>query len=103
MAQRGGCCMIAFNQVSFRCTKTGNDNRKLGRWTWMQFSGRSQHRLRVITAYRPCATPSLDSKLTTVWDQQKRYINRNNLNITPRELFDDDLTELLSYGNKYIS
>ena len=96
MAQRGGCCMIAFNQISFRCTKIGKDDRKLGRWTWMQFSGRSLHRLRVITAYRPCATPSLDSKLTTVWDQQKRYINRNNLNITPRELFDNDLTELLS-------
>jgi len=88
--QRGGTCMFVVNQVSHRMTTSGKDNRGLGRWTWMEFQGQSNHRTRVITAYRPGMKPH-SSKLTTVYDQHMRYIRKKSLSTTPRELFDKDI------------
>ena len=38
--QRGGNSMAVVGQAAFRMTKTGKDKTKLGRWLWMEFSGR---------------------------------------------------------------
>ena len=50
----GGCCMFALDQISHRCSQTGKDTRKLGRWIWMEFTGKKDHKVRIVTAYRPC-------------------------------------------------
>ena len=88
--QRGGTCMFTVDQISHRMRKSGKDKRGLGRWTWMEFQGKGNYRTRVITAYRPGLKPH-SSKLTTVYDQQMRYIRKKALNTNPRDLFDQDL------------
>jgi len=99
--QRGGCCMAVMDQVSHRMNKSGRDGRKLGRWAWMEFSGRNGFSTRVYTAYRPASSKPHDSKNTTVFDQQASYIRSNKLKSTPRELFDDDLKNELLQSLQY--
>ena len=91
--QRGGNSMAVVGQAAFRMTKSGKDKTKLGRWLWMEFSGRDEHVTRIYTAYRPCANKSAESQNTTVYDQQDRYIRAHSINKTPREMFDCDLHE----------
>ena len=92
--QRGGTCTIATGQTSYRVTKLGTDSTGLGRWSWLQFSGRGAHRTRVISAYRPCQRSS-NSKLTTVWYQQHRYFKKEGQHRDPREMFLIDLEALI--------
>ena len=66
----------------------------MGRWSWLQIDGKNNHRTRILTAYRPYR-PSNDSGLTTIWDQQMRYIRKHSLHLDPRQQFDYDLKELL--------
>jgi len=40
--QRGGNCMAVVGQVAHRLKKSGKDSRSLGRWVWMEFSGREE-------------------------------------------------------------
>ena len=88
--QRGGTCTIALEQSSFRATTSGSDPCGLGRWSWMEFSGREGARTRVITDYRPCKTTAT-TKLTTVYDQHKRFIQERRIDLNPRERFDRDI------------
>jgi len=89
--QRGGNCMAVTGQATIRMTKSGRDHTNLGRWVWMEFSGKEAYTTRVYTAYRPSAHKPPQSKNTTVYDQHDRYIRKNKLAGTPRELFDIDL------------
>ena len=91
VSQRGGNCMAVTGQISFRMTASGRDARQLGRWIWMEFSGRDKHITRVYTAYRPGLHKPPDSKNTTVYDQHDRYLRTMNIHLTPRELFDKDI------------
>ena len=93
--QRGGTCVFATGQLSYRVHKRGSDSTGLGRWSWMQFSGRGNHRTRVISAYRPCAK-STNSKLTTVRHQHSRYYRKNNIMTDPREKYIIDLEATLT-------
>ena len=88
--QRGGTCSFVIDQLSHRTSQTGKDPSGLGRWTWIEFQGANELRSRVYTAYRTGHKPA-KSKLTTVYDQQMRFIRRNNLNCEPRDLFDKDI------------
>ena len=89
--QRGGNCMAVTGQATIRMTKSGRDHANLGRWVWMEFSGKEAYSTRIYTAYRPSAHKPPHSKNTTVYDQHDRYIRKNKLSSTPRELFDTDL------------
>ena len=82
--------MYVFHLPHIPPSHTGKDNRGLGRWTWMEFQGRRNHRTRIITAYRPGLKPHA-TKLTTVYDQHMRYIRKKSLDTNPRKLFDDDI------------
>ena len=93
-SQRGGTCTIALEQPSYRATSSGTDTTGLGRWSWIQFSGRGGLQTRIVTGYRPCK-PSSSSKLTTVYDQHMRYVQDRGINLNPRELFDRDLSNEL--------
>ena len=93
--QRGGTCTFAVGQITYRIRTSGNDTTGMGRWSWIQIDGKDNHRTRVITAYRPCRAPK-NSGLTTTWDQQFRYLRKQNLPSDPRQQFDLDLSKLLS-------
>jgi len=104
ISQRGGNCMAVVGQVAFRMVTSGRDGRNLGRWVWMEFSGRDSYTTRVYTAYRPGSHKPPQSKNTTIYDQQDRYIRSHNLLQTPRELFDNDIQDemLEQLGTKNI-
>ena len=91
ISQRGGNCMAVMGQASNRMTKSGRDNTQLGRWVWMEFSGKEKYCTRVYTAYRPGTHKPPNSKNTTVYEQHDRYIRQQGINGTPREVFDRDL------------
>ena len=91
---RGGTCNIALDQTSHKVTKVGQDNSGLGRWSWMQVTGRNNISTRIITAYRPCAKPT-KSQLTTVWDQHSRHYRSQGIEIDPREQFLIDIETTL--------
>ena len=61
----------------------------LGRWTSMQFQGKGNHKLRVITAYNPCRNRGLDA----VYQQHLRHLRRQGINTTPEQSFQDGLVE----------
>ena len=95
--QRGGNCMAVVGQMSHRLKKSGKDDRLLGRWVWMELSGREGFSTRIYTAYRPSSSKPCDSKNTTVYDQQAAYIRANKIGLTPRNLFDNDMKKELMF------
>ena len=38
--QRGGTCTVAVGQAAYRATQMGEDDKGLGRWSWIEFRGR---------------------------------------------------------------
>ena len=92
--QRKGTCTLSLNQVTSRSTLSGVDSTGLGRWSWIQYSGKGGLRTRVISAYRPCRSTS-EIGLTTVWDQHSRFFRDIGITTNPRERFDSDLRALL--------
>ena len=89
--QRGGTCMATVGQAAYRHYSHGVDQSGLGRWSWMEFRGKDDHATRVYTAYRPGGKPASDSERTTVYHQQKRYLQKQKLNIEPRDFFDESI------------
>ena len=89
--------MAAVGQLAHRVSRVGKDDTKLGRWVWIEFSGRDGFATRVYTAYRPGNVKPSQSKNTTVYDQHTLYIRNNGYKCTPRELFDRDLRQELSF------
>ena len=90
IGQRGGTAMFAVGQILFRCTSTGKYTTSLGRWSWMEFSGQSEHTTRLITAYRPY-WHNKKSKLITTWDEQSRYFCKRGIETDPKEIFNKDI------------
>jgi len=93
--QRGGTCMAVTGQLSMRVLGTGKDTTKLGRWSWIEFEGKDSFKTRVYTAYRPGGKPPRSSKKTTVYHQHSNYIREHNMNIEPKEMFDEDFIDEL--------
>ena len=92
--QRGGTCTLSLNHITSRTTLSGVDSTGLGRWSWIQVSGKGGLRTRIITAYRPCRSTS-ETGLTTVWDQHSRFLRDIGITTNPRERFDSDLRATL--------
>ena len=91
--QRGGTCTVSTGQVAFREYTRGQDDTKLGRWSWMELRGKNNHRTRVYTAYRPGSRPNkIQTAHTTVYQQHKRYMRGTEYEqMEPRDLFDLDI------------
>jgi len=96
--QRGGTCMVALNQVSFREFDRGQDPTGLGRWSWMEFRGKDDHRTRVYTSYRPGGRPLRGKTAhTTVYEQHVRYYRgTKDEHLEPRDIFDRDIIQEIS-------
>ena len=88
--QRGGTCIFSVQDTTHRTTTSGIDPTGLGRWSWIQVSGRNGLHIRIISAYRPCRVTN-STGLTTNWDQQLRYFRKNNQRDDPLYHFDHDL------------
>jgi hypothetical protein len=90
--QEGGTAMLAFGDLieQFDPDSSGQDNLRLGRWTFMKFTGGEGVVTRVICGYWPCSNKKKDSG--TVYQQHLRHlINKLNVLTCPRERFYKDL------------
>lgn len=88
--------MMSFDDIAFRITKQGSDNRNLGRWIWVTLTDKYNSNTTIVTCYCPCKGRSMGS----VYSQQLIYMtdNRadllNNL-ICPRKLYGLNLRLLI--------
>ena len=88
-AQYGGTAVMTFNRIATRATsKQGKDPTGLGRWSWLLFEGKQNHRTRIISAYNPCKSYGH----RTVYMQHKRYFYNKGISTCPRKMFINDLT-----------
>ena len=60
--QPGGTCILSRGEAALRVIKTGQDERKLGRWAWQLFLGKDNIRMRI---YFPNISKSLGHKKVT--------------------------------------
>ena len=93
----GGTATCCFSDTVFRISEQGADSRKLGRWSYVVFTGKNNIKTILITCYCPVKGTSPGS----AYSQQLTYMARNKdkfpPNITcPRQLFGHDLSEFIS-------
>jgi hypothetical protein len=90
---------ILFNQLPAGCWEKAtiapaichNKPNRLGRWCSWPFFINPNHTTRIVVAYRPCSTKV--KGLKTVYQQQKRYMQREKIQGSPIEMFDRDLAD----------
>ena len=88
--QYGGTGIIARGKIKAHAMGAGSDRAKLGRWTWARYSGKGGMVLRVVSLYQPCENKN---GATSVWSQQKRYLQEQNDDRDPRTAFRQDLKQ----------
>ena len=89
--QYGGTGIVLFNSAIQYANGSAHDHRNLGRWTSWVLSNSPTHRTRVAVAY--CPGRSRREGLRTVYQQHLRYIQQHQIQLTPYQLFVDDLTK----------
>ena len=86
--QQGGCGILLLDEAMEYARRPQDDFRNLGRWTSFQFYANPEHQCRIVSFYQLCSTKP--KGLETVYQQTCTYIDENNLDTTPRELFLQD-------------
>lgn len=87
-SQVGGTAIISIDSARSRAEAKGIDPKGLGRWCWTQYEGKGNLSVRVITAYRPCKNKE---NVTSTYEQQRLYYQRQGENPCPRTAMIDDL------------
>ena len=94
LGQPGGTGIILSHSLFEYACDTEPDPRGLGRWTSWKLAHVPEHTTRLVVAYCPC-TGTNRSGLKTVYRQHLNYIQSENINRTPYQLFFDDLVAQL--------
>ena len=94
LSQPGGTATLTFGPISNTIDKRGYDPSGLGRWSWIQLSGRHDVNTVIITAYNPCRS-SL-GRTWTVYSQHKRFWLSKKLDTCPRECMRRDLSQFIT-------
>ena len=92
--QYGGTAVLAYDYLSHMVRSSGADETGLGRWSFLQLEGHKGKRVRIISAYNPCRTPT--HHYNTVYSQHKRYFNENKQDVCPRRQFRRDLCSFIT-------
>ena len=87
--QYGGVLTMAVDDMAHRVKDQGQDPSGLGRWAWLLLEGKQNHRLRVISVYRPVDSVGPD----TVCSQHQRYLFQTHRDDHPRKALYSDLFE----------
>jgi len=83
--QQGGVALFACKELLGYKKEANHDFRDLGRWNSWRIYSNPNHVTRIISAY---FTGKQRSKLEgSIYQQQLRYIQENELDTTPRDLF----------------
>jgi len=72
--QVGGTLSMCFNELSYRISARGSDDRNLGRWSWMEMNGIGNHFTLIVTAYCPVVSTSPGS----CYSQHLTYMAMNS-------------------------
>jgi hypothetical protein len=89
--QKGGTMIGIVDQTCHRVIRMGNDERNLGRWSWVLIQGSHSSLLLIVSVYRPCNTTGA----TTVYSQQQRVLLNAGIHNCPRTQFWLDLEQEL--------
>ena len=89
--QPGGVLQLTNEKATNRIIDSSIDKRKLGRWSWQRFRGKSNKTAAIITAYRPCKSIGIN----TTYTQQIRYFNTQRNTKCPRQIFMSELGDLI--------
>ena len=73
ICQVGGTATCVLNDSVFRICNQGQDERKLGRWSFISFNGKNNLKTTVLTCYCPVRSPNPGS----AYSQQLTYIAKN--------------------------
>lgn len=92
---QGGCAVAAAGEICqyVKATTGGNDPRQLGRWSSLILQSHPDHRTRIVSAYN--VGKGNTKLLGSVYQQQLRYIQTNNLRISPQKLMREDFLSQL--------
>ena len=87
--QQGGTGIMAIGELIQYYRHPSNDFRNLGRWSSCIIEGNPQHRTRVVSAY--CVGKNKPRGPGRVYQQHLRYIQHKGLDVTPYDMFCQDL------------
>ena len=89
--QPGGVIGLTTSQATSCVIDSGIDP-KLGRWSWTTLKGKNNVRTTIITGYRPCRNMKDEN---STYNQQLRYLNKCQIDKCPRELWLEEMKELI--------
>ena len=96
--QPGGTATMAFNDIAHRYKSSGQDTKKLGRWSWITTMGKQECVTRFVSVYCPKRS---GTGMNTVYEQQLQHLHRN-----PTAAFWEDLARDIvkwqSEGNQLV-
>ncbi len=93
----GGTLVLALNQCTSRIIARGADT-PLGRWSYLEFVGKANKRLIIVSAYQVC-NQKFDTISDTASAQQIHILQSTGIaNPNPRKIF---LTDLIEQINKW--
>ena len=92
--QIGGVALATRGGLSCRITNNGEDITRLGRWSWTDYRGLRDLKLRVICAYRLIHT-SNKGGTETVHAQHLRALHKLDRHDEPLQAFDNDFFQFL--------
>ncbi len=93
----GGTITMAMNNWTSRVVTKGHDT-YLGRWSYLEFVGKQDKRLIVMSSYCVC-NQQFDAASQTVTAQQIRLLQARGIQRPkPRKTFLDDLIEQINLG-----
>ena len=96
----GGTSLSLFNQMAIRQQQHGEDDRKLGRWTWIKTAGRNNCNTMIISAYCPCKSDGPSSVWTQHLDAMQQWNNSLDKEVNdPRKLFWYDLSKVVKQAH----
>jgi hypothetical protein len=91
--QFGGKFAMAFGELATKATDSNVDPTGLGRWSWIQFSGKEGHTTSILLVYQPCHTSW--KKMDSVYAQHLEYFRPRGCLQCPRRILIEDLKALI--------
>jgi hypothetical protein len=91
--QFGGTFAMAFGELVTKVTDSNVDPTGLGRWSWIQFSGKEGHTTRILSVYQPCHTSR--KKTESVYAQHLEYFQPRGRLQCPRKILIEGLKALI--------
>jgi hypothetical protein len=91
--QPGGCSIITRGELALRSDKSGQDHRKLGRWTWTSYQGKNGIKMKIISVYVPNKAQQYGIRKT--FSQQQQVLLSQGIKTNPISIFWEDFWKMI--------